>query len=409
MTDVSESSTAPRARPSLGRFPALDGLRGIFVLLVVAWHTFYILLPRGGYNRDRVVSPVPGAFIGVDLFFVLSGFLITALLLREQTQGDGRIRFLAFYRRRALRLLPALVAVVVAYSLYSLFTGVEAHRTRASILPVLFYYSNWAQVASHFQGYAKGLSHTWSLAIEEQFYMVWPIVITIFLGIRRSLATATAVILAALGAVELYRLHLFYSGAPLAKLVIYTSTTTRCDGLLVGALVAQWWARGRVPRRGLTAAAWIATAFLAYAVRQQPGASNFYYKGGFTLIAVAGAVLVLAAVEADWAAGGLLRWPVLTAIGTVSYGLYLWHVPVFAAVQHFGTTWPSAGRVLVGFGLSAALTWVSWRCIERPFLRLKSRLDTGPRAEVHEGTPARPASEARLRARSAAARIRPVK
>jgi peptidoglycan/LPS O-acetylase OafA/YrhL len=369
---------APRA-VSLGRIDALDGLRAVFVLLVLGFHAFRTLIPSTLPGSAHVASPVGGGFLGVDLFFVLSGFLITTLLLQEEQRTRGKIRLWLFYRRRALRLLPALVAVVVAYSMYSWLTGEETHAVRGSILPVLFYYGNWAQVAGASHSFAKGLTHTWSLSVEEQFYVVWPIITLFALSFRRKLATVTAVLCLLLLAVALHRWNMF-DQHPASKLDIYSRTDTRCDGLIVGALLAHWRIRGRAPRRGVSIAAWASTIFLAYCVGRIPPASDFYIDGGFTLVAIAGAIVILAAVNSDWSARRFLSARLPVAIGVVSYGIYLWHFPIFIAVQYFGPRWAVATRVTAAGLGTAFVTWLSWRFIERPFLELKQRLDSRPPA-----------------------------
>jgi peptidoglycan/LPS O-acetylase OafA/YrhL len=391
--EAAEPAVAAEAAPRITHIDGLDGLRGVFVLLIVAWHGFLTL---GSPSATASAGPVPGAFIGVDLFFVLSGFLITSLLLHEQRRAGGRIRFGSFYRRRALRLLPALVVLLAVYSYYSFVAGFEWDHVKTSILPVLFYYSNWANVASNYQDLARGLSHTWSLAVEEQFYLVWPLVLVLLLGIRRRLSTVTTVLLAALVLVELNRLRIFWSHDSLAKLDILYRTDTRCDGLLIGALVAQWWVRGRLPRRGLALGAWISVIFLAYCVHFYGGSSDFYFVGGFALVAIAGALVVAATVNSDWRGRHIAMWRPLAALGVVSYGVYLWHMTVFVVVQHEGPTWSTPVRVTVAFTATAALTLLSWFVVERPFLAYKSRLEARRRAGRQVSVSDRPQVNAEL-------------
>jgi peptidoglycan/LPS O-acetylase OafA/YrhL len=202
------------------------------------------------------------------------------------------------------------------------------------------------------------------------------------LSIRRSLSTVTIALCGALVAVELHRLALFDVHSGLSKLVVFERTDTRCDGLLAGALLAQFWVRGRAPRRGVGPAAWIAVAFLAWCVARVPATSNFYPEGGFALVAIAGAVVILAAADSTWSARRVLASAPLVAVGVVSYGIYLWHFPVFVAVQYLGGGWGVAVRVVVAASATAAFTVLSWRFVERPFLRLKRRFDGRGRTQA---------------------------
>lgn len=358
---------SPTRRPStglrrLGHEPALDGLRAVAVLLVVGYHVNDVLKPTP--------FPVFNGALGVDLFFVLSGFLITALLLRERA-GRGRVRFGAFYRRRALRLLPALLVLLGAFFVYATATGLPADTTRSSILSVLFYYANWQFVLHHQM--TPYLGHLWSLSVEEQFYLVWPLVVVVLSAYVRRLRTVVIIMLGAIVVVALNRAWQYHSGT--LYLLVYGRTDTRADALLVGALLAQLWVRRWTPTRKLAPMAWAAVAVLAACVVWSNAVGPFLYDGGFTLVALAGGVLILAAIDGDWIGGRLLglRW--LCAIGLVSYGLYLWHIPIFFGVARYGADWDPLVRVGVALALTATVTVASWFLVERPALRWKDRLE----------------------------------
>jgi peptidoglycan/LPS O-acetylase OafA/YrhL len=157
---------------------------------------------------------------------------------------------------------------------------------------------------------------------------------------------------------------------------VYSRTDARADSLLIGALAAVLWTRYRLPRRVLALAASVAIVFLFVVVLTPLGPIHpFFYRGGFTLIALASAVVILAVVESDWWANRVFRFGPLCAIGVVSYGLYLWHVPVFLIVGRNTTEWPTLARVALGFVVAAAITAASWFLVERPFLRWKKRLE----------------------------------
>jgi peptidoglycan/LPS O-acetylase OafA/YrhL len=349
----------------LGRIPALDGLRGIAVLVVVIEHIETILVP-GTVRVDA--GPLRGAFLGVDIFFVLSGFLITCLLLGEQAERT-RVRFGAFYRRRALRLLPALYVLLAVHVLYTLVTGLSLHLEWLSVRGALAYVSNWTWKWDWLQS-APGLGHLWSLAVEEQFYLVWPVVLIVFLGVRRRTATVAIVMVAGIAFIAVHRAMMWEHGVNWLFLSIRTDT--RADSLLVGALLAQLWVRGwRPSARIVIPAAWVATALLAVFVTVARSTQAFLYLGGFTLFAVCTATVILAASEGQWPGTRLLEIPSLRVVGRVSYGLYLWHMPLFYVVNRYGASWGAPARILVAVPLAAAFTFASWRYVEQPFLRLK--------------------------------------
>jgi peptidoglycan/LPS O-acetylase OafA/YrhL len=155
-------------------------------------------------------------------------------------------------------------------------------------------------------------------------------------------------------------------------LFLLLRTDTRADSLLVGALLAQLWVRGwRPSARIVIPAAWVATALLAVFVTVARSTHAFLYLGGFTLVAVCTATVILAASEGQWPGTRLLEIPSLRVVGRVSYGLYLWHMPLFYVVNRYGAGWGAPARILVGVPLAAAATFASWRYVEQPFLRLK--------------------------------------
>ena len=159
--------------------------------------------------------------------------------------------------------------------------------------------------------------------------------------------------------------------------------------MLVGALLAQLWVRRKVPTRGLSLAAW--PTLVVYGFLATNGASKrFLYNGGFTLVALAVAVMILALLESNWSFARVLCLPPLRTVGRVSYGLYIWHLAVFQAVVHYGTNWSSTTRLVTGLGVTAAACWLSWTFVEQPFLRWKARLEPGRRR-------VRPGRETRIR------------
>jgi peptidoglycan/LPS O-acetylase OafA/YrhL len=300
----------------VGYIPALDGLRGIAIAIVVAYHAFG--QPRGGW-------------LGVDLFFVLSGFLITRLLLLERP-----IRLRAFYARRARRLLPALLALLAGYLVlggglaavarYGLYSGnaYEAFRPGASLQ-------------------LNGLNHLWSLAQEEQFYLVWPAALLAVRRLRRP-----AVVLASLAVTLIgYRALLAATGAGDAR--VYFAPDTNVDGLLLGAALG--FRSPQVSRRLVRTATVLAAG--AVALVSSTAVLDAWTIPLFELSAV---VLVAAAVA------GTLHLPgVLVRLGRISYSLYLWHFVVLWALH-----WR---HPLLAVVLSVAVAAASTRWVERPFRR----------------------------------------
>ena len=337
------------------------------MLLVLAWHLPALSL---WWLRRR---PGGGLF-GVDMFLGLSGFLITGLMLRESAR-TGRMRIGGFYRRRALRLLPALVVLLVVWFVYGAVTGIEPRTEPASSLSVLFYYSNtrWAPGALEF---TYGLGHLWTLSLEEQFYLLWPLCFAGLFAWRRPAAAVIGGTVLAIVTVWAVRSALYVDGV--AEKTLYRSLFTRADSLLIGALVAQVWTRGFSPRRGVKLAAWISLAGFTYAAWR--GLSwSFLSRGGYTLLAIAVGVMILAVVDTDWAPRRVLELAPLRWCGRISYGLYLWHIPVYVVVQRAFTGLAPGPKTVLALGATFAVTLASWRFVEQPFLGWKDRLESRDR------------------------------
>jgi peptidoglycan/LPS O-acetylase OafA/YrhL len=313
------ATTADDSRPP-APIPALDGLRAFAVVLVVLFHSGHL----------------DGGFLGVDLFFVLSGYLITTLLLAEHDQ-TGSIRFTAFWARRARRLVPALalllIATLVAVALLFDLESVGANRDEA--LASALYVSNWWTIHTP-APYLTIFQHTWSLSIEAQFYLVWPVVLAVVLRGRpgRRRATTRVLAVSAVGAVAAALLMaLLYDGdASLAR--VYFGTDTRSIPILFGAALAAlvFGARGRPSRwsRGVldVGASITAVAFVGITMvttRTEPS----LYEGAYAVvICPALTLLVATAALTDGLFARALALPPVRALGLISYGVYLWHWPV---------------------------------------------------------------------------------
>jgi peptidoglycan/LPS O-acetylase OafA/YrhL len=377
----------------------LDGLRGIAVLAVVLYH--------GG------VSWAPGGFLGVEVFFVLSGFLITSLLVGEW-QRSSTIALGAFWMRRARRLLPALFCLVGAIGIYYLFAG-AAHAVpglKGDGISALAYVSNWHQIVAGSNYFAASgpvspLEHTWSLAIEEQFYLVWPLVV---LGVlwfagrrgagtsagRRPLAVLLALSVAGAIASAIDTALLFDGGQNLNR--IYYGTDTRASGLLIGASLAialalarqKGWpagardggrasvdgggvADGRAADRGWPArlalglGALVALAAILAAMALVNGSTPWMYPYGMVGLDVAVVLLIAAAVSRPAClAARVLAVDPLRALGKISYGVYLWHFPLFLWLSD-GATGLSGVRLLVlRMAVTLAVSTASYVFIEQP-------------------------------------------
>jgi peptidoglycan/LPS O-acetylase OafA/YrhL len=355
--------------------PALNGLRAVAVIGVVAYH-LQLGWARGGY-------------LGVDLFFVLSGFLITTLLLEEWV-GSGRINLAAFWGRRARRLLPALFLVVAALAVYLVVNGVwggpgangliDLSGLRGDAISTLLYVNNWHSIFAHQSYFAQfstpsPLQHTWSLAIEEQFYLVWPLVLLVLFrfGRRgwRGMGVALSVGLGVLSSILMA--VLFTPGLDPSR--VYYGTDTRLFDLMAGATIAFIAAARPQPnaraRRTLHVAAPVAAVALLvfWALAGTSGGlpTNFMFEGGFLVCAaLAGLVVADARLLEPGRFGRALAWGPLHFLGTISYGIYLWHWPVIVYLSGERTglsTWPlDVLRIVVTLALSTA----SYYLVERP-------------------------------------------
>lgn len=368
---------APLSRRNL---VALDGLRGLAILGVMCNHSS---LPAGtGILRQVARLGFAHGWAGVDLFFVLSGFLITGILLdtRECTNY-----FRSFYSRRALRIFP------LYYSFLLLAWLVFPSTVRADWLPMradwwLYpcYLMNW-QVLWKDVWHANIVGHFWSLAVEEQFYFMWPLVV---LALRprwllRTLACTEIAILVG---------RCWWVSQHGANPMLYTATITRMDGLLFGAACAVIVRQYRVPRWAVEAMPWLSASFLAaYVAVVQFGnprrEDSTNLSGGLALLAAGFAAILLYAVltdsERNWLQTGL-RWKPLTRVGKYAYGIYVFHVPLFYFVSQAVSRLPAAigeaawfrcATIVYEFSLAFGLASLSYNFFEKRFLALKDRFE----------------------------------
>jgi peptidoglycan/LPS O-acetylase OafA/YrhL len=345
--------------------PALDGLRAIAVTLVVAYHLDFEWA-RGG-------------FLGVDLFFVISGFLITTLLIKEH-DSTGRIALGPFWTRRFRRLVPPLVvmtaATVAATRLYALPEQWASVRWDAAA--AVGYVANWRFVLDEQSYFAtllgpSPLRHTWSLAVEEQWYLLWPaVVLGLVLIARRSTTWGRWVPMGAIiggAAASAALMAALYDPADPTR--VYFGTDTRAQQLLVGAGLAWLLSRHGFPtaaRRGRTRTATVIVAFVAFVViaATTSDESAWLYHGGFIAVSLLCAVIVWAVADIDgpmtWLGARPLVW-----IGTRSYAIYLWHWPVIIFVgAPMGLELPRPALAALQVALTLVLAELSFRLVERP-------------------------------------------
>jgi peptidoglycan/LPS O-acetylase OafA/YrhL len=342
----------------LPHVPGLDGLRGLALIGVLLFHAN---------------ATIRGGFLGVDLFFVLSGFLITSLLLAEHA-ATGRIALSSFWVRRARRLFPALLSLMPAIALYAAFVAKpsELSALRGDALATLGYVANWRAIFSHKSYWElftspSPLEHTWSLSIEEQFYVVWPLLVvaTLKWGSARSVRFV-ALGLALVGMA--LTLALFQPGHTTR---VYMGTDTRMVGILLGAALATVVPPGTLLSPGSVRTfdllGLAAIGLLGAAWWGMTGDKSLLYRGGLWVTEIAALVLIVCATQKGLVARVLSLRPLRFA-GMVSYGVYLWHWPVDVTLTservHLHGFLLHTVQLLVTFGIA----WVSYRYFERPIL-----------------------------------------
>jgi len=362
-----------RGRPAgeMGYLPGLDGLRAVAVLGVLLYHAD--------------VPWLPGGYLGVDVFFVLSGFLITSLIL-EELDRSGRLDFGRFYLGRARRLLPALILVLLVVTIAVVFVYKDAaSQFRTDALASLFYVNNWwyvIQQQSYFEfiGRPPLLQHLWSLAVEEQFYLIWPAIAFLVYrwGKRRGVALVSLLLAIASTAwmVVLSRQNGFPDLADPSR--AYFGTDAHCMGLLMGAALATLWRPGRLraplARSGsiivtvVGAASFLGVLYFFFFVSEFT--PFMYTHGGFLILAAVTVALIAMATHPGAPLGGWIGSQPWRWIGQRSYGLYLWHWPIFMVTRPL-LDWPLDGPIVLALRL--ALTFgvaeLSYRYVEIPIRR----------------------------------------
>jgi peptidoglycan/LPS O-acetylase OafA/YrhL len=348
-----------RRRPHLA---ALDGLRGLAVVAVLLFHA----------------GKLQGGFLGVDLFFALSGFLITSLLLAE-VDARGRIDLFAFWGRRLRRLLPAVLLLLVVVTVVT--TIVASVPERAATLSdgpwAQAYIANWHAVAGHHDYWAsfelpRMFGHLWSLAIEEQFYLVWPLLVTFIAWRSRHVHRVVAIVCVIASLLSLAQMIRLFDPSDPTR--VYIGTDTRASSLLLGAMLAAAplrsaaiWFTSRLAGAYSVVASAIAVAIGLFWVLVNGPSSPWIFRGGlFVHSLLAGLLVAGCAARPDAAVTRWIGWAPLRITGALSYSLYLWHWPMYALLSPQRTHlagWPLFGLRLVTSFVAAAL---SKRLVEDP-------------------------------------------
>lgn len=351
---------------SLGYVRQLDGLRGIAILYVVLFHSYEAVFM--------------GGFVGVDIFFVLSGFLITSLLLEER-RNTGRINLRMFYLRRILRLFPALLLLLFVYVIVcALVMQQDAfYKNVVDAGIALFYVTNWARAFDiHPPNY---LGHTWSLSIEEQFYILWPLTLIGMFWIFKSYRTVLAGIVCLSIISWLLRIYHDLSGSLIER--SYNGLDTRADCLLVGCALAVFLHSslyrgyaGELLKRFSKVLAVVAIAFLVWALFALHWRSRHYYYWGTVAVELATVSIIFHLITSPAGViGRLLSVPGLIWLGGISYGLYLWHMPVYGFLSLLEL--PRLTFVALGLSITVVVSMLSYYLIEKPILRYKRRFRVG--------------------------------
>lgn len=358
-------ASATRAVTRAPQLPALDGLRAVAVFIVIAYHA-------------GLIQGIPGD-LGVTLFFVLSGFLITWLLLREFAATES-ISIRKFYARRALRIFPAYY-VFILFSL-ALDTAL-GHRWSFGLITVAFTYL--VNYYNAFLGHpTTSIAHAWSLAVEEQFYLLWPLACLALL--RRSRESAARAVAFVIVAVVAWRSALFLIfHAPTSY--VYNAFDTRCDALAIGCFLAlsseRKWLHGLEQRVRSSSLLPLVTLGLIWLSRHY-GSSDYHYSIGMTVDAALIALFIIQMLGVS--TSPLWSWlnhPVTRWLGLISYPSYLYHEWGLSVGERVLPHAPKLLTFAVGYAATLCFAWGSYRIIERPFLAIKDRLSTSP-PSAHE-------------------------
>lgn len=369
---VMETVTRIKRQKVINRLPGLDGLRGIAVLAVIIYHAD--------------ISALVGGFLGVDVFFVLSGFLITNLLLEELTRTNTIDRA-NFYLRRIRRLLPALLLVLFASILVSgLFVMDAAYQVRRDLPWAFTFVLNWSYIffeQSYFVNISRPplLQHLWSLSIEEQFYVIWPLVIIGLYKLplgritpRQKIFTVSLFLALASTAWMIYLSIANGFPIPNDPSRVYFGTDTHAMGLLIGCATGALWRSERLSGRltpdratALNGLGMFCLAGIAFFFIFVSEFNEWLYRGGFLVLSLITAALIVIIAHPGLKFGARLGNPVLKWFGDRSYGIYLWHWPVFVLLRTgIDVQWPEPVIFIAKIAIVLVISDFSYRLVELP-------------------------------------------
>ncbi len=343
--------------------PGLDGLRALAVLGVIAYHL------QLGF--------APGGLLGVDVFFVLSGYLITDLLVTEW-QESGGIGLRDFWLRRARRLFPALfIMLIVVVDWVTLYDHAQLAALRYDMVASMAYVSNWWFIfhqVSYFASFGppSPFGHLWSLAVEGQFYLLWPLLLLFGLRYIPHRGLLAGLTLAGAAASALAMAVLYHPGSDPSR--VYYGTDTRAFALLIGAALALVWPGQKLSgevsplgRLGIDLAGCAGLIIVLAMMWRTNQYETFLYRGGLLLLSAAAAILVAALAHPASRLGRALGWEPLRWLGERSYGIYLWHYPVIVLTSPVvNTSGVNVVRAALQVAASIALAALSWRFVEEP-------------------------------------------
>ena len=346
--------------PGMGYQPALDGLRAISVIAVMLFHAGFAWMG--------------GGFFGVEVFFVVSGYLITSLLLDER-EKHHRVSLEQFWLRRARRLLPALFTMLVAVAVWAALSGSDEQRsTLKRDLPwSIFYVSNWGQIVGSTPYFASAdpplLRHLWSLAVEEQWYVIWPLVFVGAMTIGAGRLRSRGVFFVGCSVALMIAMHVLHG--EVSNNALYLGTFTRSSGLLLGAGCAFVWRPWRAPSpsqmrgRRLDPMGAAALALLVCIMSVATLTASYIYQWLLPVVSLLSMTVIAVVVyPTSYGLRAVLGWRPLVEIGRRSYGLYLWHWPIFVIghVYHSGS-WP---KFVIAMVVTAGVAELSYRYVETP-------------------------------------------
>ncbi len=351
----------PAAGASFARIKELDGLRGLAILFVLLGHL--------SFPTPSVQKIVSNGWMGVDLFFVLSGYLITGILLRQRTSPSY---YRNFYMRRTLRIFPAYYLVLIAATSAYLFSGYEGYenlRKWGSPLWFVFFLGNFRQAALYFWPSPGYFSPLWSVQVEEQFYLVFPYFVK-QLRVKNLGRLLVAVALA----VPVLR-SCIVSWGHASPLLPFVLTFCRADSLAMGALIAVYLHNRQCPRPGWWLDVVVAGGFVVLFTSHRDPYSAFFGSIGYTLVAAYFATVLLWTLSrAGQAATALFRYGPLPRLGLISYGVYLWHEFAFTRLSfEFNSVALDTLIQFVKIGGAIAVGLASWHFIEKPFQKRKEQ------------------------------------